>query len=107
MRWFALLRKWGRLYQELVGADINKFLSIVICGVVVFSMYRNFMNGFSINIVDMLNIVIMISVAGIAYLVWHSRPYRLRKTLVNIGWVMLLVTILTIFLVPAERLLIR
>lgn len=107
IRWFVLLRKWGRLYQELVGADINKFLAIVILGVVVFSIYRNFINGFSLNIVDILNILIMISVAGMAYLVWQSRPYRLRKTLVKIGWIMLLITILTIFLVPAERILIR
>ncbi len=107
MRWFALLRKWQRIHQELVGADINKFLAIVIGGVVAFSLYRSVIYGLSFNIADVLNLLIMLSVGFIAYLMWQTRPYRLRKTLINIGWVSLLITILTIFLVPAERYLIR
>lgn len=107
MRWFTLLHKWRRLYQELVGSDINKFLAIVIGGTVLFSLYRCINEGFSFAVADILKILIIISLGGIAYLIWHSRPFNLSKTLINSGWIVLLITVLTIFLVPAERYLIR
>ncbi len=107
MRWYAMLRKWRRLTQELVGADSNKFFAIIIFGILLFSCFKNYIDGISFNMTDMLNIAILISFAGIAYFIWHSRPYNLRKTVVNIGWVALLITVLTILLVPAERYLIR
>lgn len=107
LRWYTILHKWRRLTQELVGADSTKFLAIIITGIFLFSFYKFFINGISLNIIDILSLVIMISFFGIIYLVWQSRPYNLRRTVVNMGWVAILITVLTILLVPAERYLVR
>lgn len=96
LRWYAQRRRWIRLQAELVGADVNKVVAVIIMLKPLIFLVNLVRGEGSNGLVTFTSLLIYLAVAGIAVLVWLARPLTLRRTLIGIslcGGVILLLTI--------------
>lgn len=104
LRWFAQEKRWIRLQDELVGADVTRIIAVVI-------LFRPFIflvtaltrGTLLFTAMGMTTLLIHLSLVAIAIILWFARPTTLRRTLVALGTTGGIVVLLTIVLAIIER----
>jgi len=104
LRWFAQRRKWLRLQDELVGADVSTFLALIILmRPIVYGVLLP-THGLSLHLQPILALLLQLAIAGFAVIIFLSRPYLLRWTRIALSVNASIMLALTIALAIAELL---
>ncbi len=102
LRWFAQRKRWIRLQDELIGADINRIMAVVVLLRPLLYFGAAFFRGFP-YVSPLLTTLLELSVAAIAVLLWFARPLTLRRTITGLLIVEGVILLLTVALVIVER----
>ncbi len=101
LRWYAQRRKWIRLQAELVGVDVTRVVAVIVLLtplLFAINLARGVVGGAHVLEITAGLLYLVIVIAAI--LLWLSRPFTLRQTIIGLlicsGAIVLLTALLAI-----------
>ena len=104
LRWHAQRQGWIRLQDELIGGDLSRFLAfLLLLTPLVFMVTAGVKGTIFQGPFALLTLLIHLTVAAAAVILWFTRPYTLRKTIIGLLGCGVLMIMLTIVLAVVEQ----
>ena len=102
LRWTAQQRRWIRLQEELVGADVSRFLAVVILAKPVSFFVITTLKPLQ-DVLPVFTLLLNLAIIVAAILLWYARPETVRRTITGLLAVGGSIIVLTIARAVMER----